>query len=227
MAANAQTARLVLIAYDDAVAGELRRGGLALVQRPAVVEPQRLAVPKDPGDLFVVDAGPDVPAICRALREAGRREPVLAIVPRDAAAARVKALDAGADDCLAKPYEPRELAARCRALLRRPGRAAGARLTFGDLEYDVARQEARRGGRRIDLTKTEARLLELFLRNPRQVLPRRLIVERVWGAEAPHRSNSLDVYVGYLRRKLTCEGELPVIQTVRGVGYALASKTGD
>jgi two-component system, OmpR family, response regulator MprA len=167
----------------------------------------------------VLDAGPGSVQICGVLRAGGLGAPILVLLPRDDVALRVAALDAGADDCLGKPAEPRELAARCRALLRRrSGRPS--RLSFLDLVYDVDRHEAHRAGRLVDLTATEARLLELFLRNPRQVLPRDLILERVWSGRCPE-SSALDVYVGYLRRKLEQQGEPRLLQPVRGLGYVL------
>jgi two-component system response regulator MprA len=134
---------------------------------------------------------------------------------------RVAGLDAGADDYLTKPFALEELLARLRALLRRAGEDADEALRFDDLELDPKTREVRRGGEPIELTRTEFALLELFLRNPRQVLTRSLIFERVWGYDFGASSNSLDVYVGYLRRK-TENGDRPrLIQTVRGVGYAL------
>ena len=135
---------------------------------------------------------------------------------------RIDGLDAGADDYLVKPFALDELFARLRALLRRIGDTSDAEaLAFGDLEVDVAAHEVRRGGRPIELTRTEFALLELFLRNPSQVLTRTVIFERVWGYDFGSGSNSLDVYIGYLRRKTEAGGEPRVIQTIRGVGYAL------
>jgi two-component system response regulator MprA len=159
---------------------------------------------------------------CRRLRHQGSRVPVLMLTARDSVGDRVAGLDAGADDYLVKPFALEELLARIRALLRR-GLAAGSDgvLRFADLSLDPATREVRRGDRRIELTRTEFHLLELFLRNPRQVLTRSLIFERVWGYDFGPSSNSLDVYVGYLRRKTEAGGEPRLIQTVRGVGYAL------
>ncbi|MBD0338780.1 MAG: response regulator transcription factor [Thermoleophilia bacterium] len=159
---------------------------------------------------------------CRRLRQQGSRVPVLMLTARDSVGDRVAGLDAGADDYLVKPFALEELLARIRALLRR-GDAAGSDgvLRFSDLSLDPATREVRRGDRRIELTRTEFHLLELFLRNPRQVLTRSLIFERVWGYDFGPSSNSLDVYVGYLRRKTEAGGEPRLIQTVRGVGYAL------
>ncbi len=162
--------------------------------------------------------------VCRRLRSLGDRTPVLVLTARDAVTDRVAGLDAGADDYLVKPFALEELLARLRALLRRTGPAADCGtgvLRFADVSLDPATYEVRRGARAIDLTRTEFLLLELFLRNPRQVLTRSLIFERVWGYDFGPSSNSLEVYVGYLRRKTEAAGEPRLIHTVRGVGYAL------
>jgi two-component system, OmpR family, response regulator MprA len=157
----------------------------------------------------------------RRLRLAGNRTPILMLTARDAVDARVEGLDAGADDYLVKPFALAELLARLRALLRRTTGAEGDVLRFADLELDPATREVRRAGDPIELTRTEFSLLELFMLNPRQVLTRSLIFERVWGYDFGLSSNSLDVYIGYLRRK-TEDGDKPrLIHTVRGVGYAL------
>jgi two-component system response regulator MprA len=160
---------------------------------------------------------------CRRLRAGGDRTPVLMLTARDAISDRVAGLDAGADDYLVKPFALDELLARLRALLRRAGADEDdeAVLRFSDLVLDPARYEVRRGTRAIELTRTEFSLLELFLRNPRQVLTREVIVDRVWGSDFGPTSNSLEVYVGYLRRKLEAGGEPRLIHTLRGVGYAL------
>ena len=161
------------------------------------------------------------------MRAAGDRTPVLVLTARDAVADRVRGLDAGADDYLVKPFALDELNARLRALLRRAsddgGPAGDGRLTYGDLVLDLQTYRATRAGRPLELTRTEHRLLELFLRNPEQVLPRDMIYERVWGHDISATSNSLDVYVGYLRRKTEEEGESRLIHTVRGVGFMLAA----
>ena len=157
--------------------------------------------------------------VCRRLRAAGDRTPVLMLTARDAVSDRVDGLDAGADDYLVKPFALEELLARLRALLRRSGGPeAGETLRFDDLAMVVGAHEVTRGGRRLELTRTEFLLLELFMRNPRHVLTRSLIFERVWDYDFGPSSNSLDVYIGYLRRKL---GEPRLIHTVRGVGYVL------
>jgi two-component system response regulator MprA len=165
----------------------------------------------------------------RALRAAGNDVPILVLTARDAVGDRVEGLDAGADDYLTKPFALQELLARLRALLRRvvPHEAeADETLTFSDLSLDVATREVRRGGRGIELTRTEFTLLEMFLRRPRRVLERSFILEEVWGYDFPTTANSLEVYVGYLRRKTEAEGEPRLIHTVRGVGYVLKEGTG-
>ena len=166
-------------------------------------------------------------AVCRRLRERRDRTPVLMLTARDEVRDRVSGLDAGADDYLIKPFALDELNARLRALLRRAsdeenGAGPGGRLSYGDLVLDLQTYRATRDGRPLELTRTEHRLLELFLRNPEQVLPRDVIYERVWGFDISLTSNSLDVYVGYLRRKTEEDGEPRVIHTVRGVGFMLA-----
>ena len=162
--------------------------------------------------------------VCRRLRREGHRLPVLMLTARDEVENRVAGLDAGADDYVTKPFALEELLARLRALLRRTTSGSGEVLRFADLELDPKTREVRRAGAPIELTRTEFSLLELFLLNPRQVLTRSVIFERVWGYDFGFSSNSLDVYIGYLRRK-TEAGERPrLIQTVRGVGYALREK---
>jgi len=161
----------------------------------------------------------------RALRAAGNDIPVLVLTARDAVAHRVDGLDAGADDYLTKPFALDELLARLRALLRRratPGEAPADPLRFADLSLHPVTREVRRGERPISLTRTEFALLELFLRRPRHVLDRAYILEEVWGFDFPTTANSLEVYVGYLRRKTEAGGEARLLHTVRGVGYVLA-----
>jgi two-component system response regulator MprA len=160
--------------------------------------------------------------LCRSLRASGDKVPVLMLTARDQVDDRVAGLDAGADDYLVKPFALEELHARLRALLRRSSSGApGDVLRFGELELDPGTHEVRRDDEEIELTRTEFALLELFMRHPRQVLTRSIIFERVWGYDFGYASNSLDVYIGYLRRK-TEAGERPrLIQTIRGVGYAL------
>jgi len=158
--------------------------------------------------------------VSRTLRRRGDSVPVLVVTARDAVDDRVEGLDAGADDYLVKPFAIEELRARVRALLRRTGAGDDA-LRYADVSLDPATREVYRGERRLQLTRTEFNLLELFLRNPRQVLTRSQIYERVWGYDFGATSNALWVYIGYLRRKLEEGGEPRLLHTVRGVGYAL------
>jgi two-component system response regulator MprA len=161
-------------------------------------------------------------ATCRRLRARGDKVPVLMLTARDGIADRVVGLDAGADDYLVKPFALEELLARLRALLRRTSPdEEDTRLVFGDLSLDPVTREVTRGNRSISLTVIEFNLLEMLLEHPRQVLTRAQIVQRVWGFALEYSSNSLEVYVGYLRRKLEAEGESRLIHTVRGVGYVL------
>jgi two-component system response regulator MprA len=180
------------------------------------------ALAERPPDAMVLDVlMPDVDGleVCRRLRAAGDRTPVLVLTARDAVSDRVRGLDAGADDYLVKPFALEELRARLRALLRRTGAAdREGPLRFADVVLDPGAHTVRRGDRPVTLTRTEFLLLELFMRHPRQVLTRSVVFERVWGYDFGPASNSLEVYVGYLRRKL---GEPRLIQTVRGVGYVL------
>jgi two-component system response regulator MprA len=160
----------------------------------------------------------------RALRATGNDVPVLVLTARDAVGDRVEGLDAGADDYLTKPFALQELLARLRALLRRVvPTEEDETLSFADLTMEISSRDVRRGGRRIELTRTEFTLLEMFLRRPRRVLERSFILEEVWGYDFPTSANSLEVYVGYLRRKTEAEGEPRLIHTVRGVGYVLKS----
>ena len=184
---------------------------------------QRLEAGPEP-DAMVLDIlmpGVDGLEVSRTLRRKGSRLPILMLTARTQVEDRVEGLDAGADDYLTKPFALEELLARVRALLRRTGDGSGQLLRFGDLELDPGTREVRRGGERIELTRTEFSLLELFMLNPRQVLTRSLIFERVWGYDFGFASNSLDVYIGYLRRKTESGGKSRLIHTVRGVGYAL------
>jgi two-component system response regulator MprA len=179
-----------------------------------------------PHDGVVLDLG--LPAldgleVCRRLRAAGNTVPVLVLTARAAIAERVEGLDAGADDYLVKPFALDELLARIRALERRAateGKGNGA-LRFADLSFDPNALEWHRGERRLELTRTEHQLLELFLQNPRKVLSRSVIFDKIWGYDFGPESNALDVYVGYLRRKLESSGEPRLIHTVRGVGYVM------
>ena len=173
--------------------------------------------------LDVLMPGVDGLEVCRTLRRAGNRVPVLMLTARAEVADRVAGLDAGADDYVVKPFALEELFARLRALLRRTN-GGGDVLRFADLELDPRTRDVRRGDNPIELTRTEFAQLELFLRNPRQVLTRSTIYERVWGYDFGPGSNSLDVYIGYLRRKTEVGGKPRLIRTVRGVGYALRER---
>jgi two-component system response regulator MprA len=171
--------------------------------------------------LDVLMPGVDGLEVCRRIRGKGNPVPVLMLTARAEIESRVSGLDAGADDYLPKPFALEELLARLRALLRRTAPGTENVLRFADLELNPATREVKRGGTTIELTRTEFNLLELFMRNPRQVLTRSVIFERVWGYDFGFASNSLDVYIGYLRRKTEVDGKPRLIQTVRGVGYAL------
>jgi len=171
--------------------------------------------------LDVLMPGVDGLEVCRTIRRSGSRVPVLMLTARTQVEDRVEGLDAGADDYVTKPFALEELLARLRALLRRTADGSGETLQFADLELDPGTREVKRGGEPIELTRTEFSLLELFMLNPRQVLTRSVIFERVWGYDFGYGSNSLDVYIGYLRRKTEAGGKPRLIQTVRGVGYAL------
>jgi two-component system, OmpR family, response regulator MprA len=176
-----------------------------------------------PPDAIVLDVAMprmDGLEVCRRLRAAGDRTPVLMLTARDAVDNRVEGLDAGADDYLVKPFALRELRARLRALLRRTDRGP-ERMRYGDLTLDPGTREVWRGERRIELSRTEFSLLELFIRHPRQVLTRSQIFEAVWGYDLGATSNALGVYIGYVRRKTEDGGEPRLLHTVRGVGYAL------
>jgi two-component system response regulator MprA len=164
-------------------------------------------------------------AVCRRLRDLGDRVPILVLTARDSVTDRVEGLDAGADDYLVKPFALDELLARLRALLRRTAAAEPEPLlSLGDLSFDPVARTGERAGRRLEFSRTEAALLELLLRHPGQVLPRELILERVWGSDFGPDSNSLAVYIGYLRRKLEADGEPRILHTSHGVGYRLSAE---
>jgi two-component system response regulator MprA len=202
---------LELEGYDVSLATD---GGDALEKLEDDAQPDAVI-------LDVLMPGTDGLEVSRTLRRSGNRVPVLMLTARAEVGDRVAGLDAGADDYLAKPFALEELLARLRALLRRTADGAGEGLRFADLELDPGTREVRRGGEAIELTRTEFSLLELFMLNPRQVLTRSVIFERVWGYDFGYGSNSLDVYIGYLRRKTEAGGKPRLIHTVRGVGYAL------
>jgi len=177
-------------------------------------------------DAVILDVGMPVLdglAACRRLRAEGHLVPVLMLTARDDVGDRVAGLDAGADDYLAKPFALQELLARLRALLRRSLITAppAGLLTYADLRLDPGPREVFRGTRALRLTRTEFALLEVFLRHPRQVLTRSALFEQVWGYDFGEESNSIPVYLGYLRRKLEADGEPRLLHTVRGVGFVL------
>jgi two-component system, OmpR family, response regulator MprA len=220
----------ILIADDDrAVRDALRRaltlGGyeVALAEGGAqTLEAVASAAP----DAIVLDIGmPDVDGleVCRRLRRAGDRVPILMLTARDAVEDRIEGLDAGADDYLVKPFDVGELRARLRALLRRSNGAGDpASLSFAELRLDEGRHGVAVGDDGFaELTRTEYQLLELLMLNPRRVLSHSTIYDRVWGYDFGPASNALRVYVGYLRRKLSDSGARDLIHTVRGVGYVL------
>ncbi|HEX2028644.1 MAG TPA: response regulator transcription factor [Nitriliruptorales bacterium] len=186
------------------------------------------AVQRDSLDAIVLDVampGVDGVQLTRRLRQEGRGIPILMLTARDAVSDRVLGLDAGADDYLVKPFALEELLARLRVMLRRVdgGRPAEQPRRFADLVLDPERLEVRRGNRRIDLTRTEFDLLAAFLDSPRRVLSKRRLLEVVWGRDTAATSNTVEVYVGYLRRKLEAGGRPRLIHTVRGFGYVLRS----
>jgi two-component system, OmpR family, response regulator MprA len=181
-----------------------------------------------PPDLVVLDLmlpGIDGLEVCRRLRASGNQVPILMLTAKDSIPDRVAGLDQGADDYLVKPMELEELLARVRALLRRRNPEQAEVLRFADLELDTGSRMARRGPREFNLSTTEYELLQLFMRRPRQVLTRDIIMDRVWGYDFEGESNVLEVYVGYLRTKMEVDGEPRLLHTVRGAGYVLREPT--
>jgi two-component system response regulator MprA len=225
----AEQARILVVDDEPAVQNALSRA-LAL-ERYEVAQAvdgrealERLG--ETPYEVVILDISmPHVDGleVCRRLREGGDRTPVLMLTAREEVDDRVAGLDAGADDYLVKPFALRELLARVRALLRRAGEAdeQESAVAYEDLRLDRLAHEAWRGERKLQLTRTEFLLLEMFLRHPRQVLTRSVIFEHVWGYDFGTTSNSLGVYMGYLRRKTEVGSEPRLLHTVRGVGYVL------
>jgi two-component system response regulator MprA len=219
--------RVLVVDDDPAVSGALHRAlrlegyDVSLANDgPRALE--EIAV--RPPDAVILDIGLptlDGLEVCRRLRAAGDDTPVLMLTARDAINDRVQGLDAGADDYLVKPFALAELLARLRALLRRRSDDSSEVLRFADLSLDPSSRVASRGTREFTLTRIEYDLLELLLRHPRQVLTREVILDRVWGYTFDSGTNSLAVYVGYLRRKTEEDGEPRLIHTARGVGYVL------
>lgn len=226
------TQRVLVVDDDKAVRDSLRRSlefngyDVVLAQDGAEALASIAVATPDAVVMDVMMPRLDGIETTKALRAAGNDIPILVLTARDSVGDRVEGLDAGADDYLAKPFALDELLARLRALLRR-GRPSteddldAEVLKFSDLSLNPATREVRRGGREIELTRTEFALLEMFLRRPRRVLERAFILEDVWGFDFPTTANSLEVYVGYLRRKTEAEGESRLIHTVRGIGYVL------
>lgn len=159
--------------------------------------------------------------VCRRLREEGNKVPVLMLTAKDEVSDRVQGLDSGADDYLVKPFALEELLARVRALLRRAQQGGEQQLRFADLILDTSLHEARRGDRQISLTTKEYELLHYFMRQPRRVISREELMDRIWGYDFSGESNVLEVYIGYLRNKLEAGGEKRLIHTVRGAGYVM------
>ena len=228
------TPRVLVVDDDPALRSALSRAlsldGFAVETVSNGAQALAAVAPGSPGqpDVIVLDVMMPIVGgleVCRRLRAAGNPVPVLVLTARDEIGDRVAGLDAGADDYLAKPFALEELQARLRALLRRsrpdPPDDEAPELACADLVLDPESRTALRAGRSIDLTRTEATLLELLLRNAGRVLPREVIMDRVWGYELEPSSNSLEVFIGYLRRKTEAGGEPRLIHTVRGIGYQL------
>jgi two-component system response regulator MprA len=220
--------RIMVVDDERAVRESLRRAleleGYEIVLAADGAEALSLLSNGKPTDALILDVlmpGIDGLEVCRTLRRNGNQLPILMLTARAEVENRVAGLDAGADDYVTKPFALEELLARLRALLRRAGPGSTEVLRFADIELDPGTREVRRDGEPIELTRTEFSMLELFMLNPRQVLTRSIIFERVWGYDFGFASNSLDVYIGYLRRKTEAGGRPRLIQTVRGVGYAL------
>jgi two-component system response regulator MprA len=220
-------AERILVIEDEPKIADFLRRGLAYegyhVEARLDGESGLKAARDDPPDLVILDVmlpSLDGLEVCKRLR-AGGNVPILMLTARDAVPDRVKGLDSGADDYLVKPFDFDELLARVRALLRRRTPAEGPVLKFADLTLDVRTRVVRRGDQRIELTTKEFDLLHLFMLHPRQVLTREMIYDRIWGYDFEGESNILEVYVRYLRSKLEAKGGARLIQTVRGVGYAL------
>jgi two-component system response regulator MprA len=217
---------VLVIEDEEKITDFLRRGLVYEGYRVDVAHdgPSGLSLARDtPPDLVILDwmlPGMDGLEVCRRLRSGGPI-PIIILTARDSVADRVLGLDAGADDYLVKPFSFDELLARIRALLRRAAPAAQEVLKFSDFSLDTGTHQAFRGERAIELTAKEYELLELFMRNPRQVLTRNVIFDRVWGYDFGGESNIIEVYVRYLRQKLEANGELRLLHTVRGVGYVL------
>lgn len=220
--------RHILVIDDDRHITELLRRTLAHAGYTVTLaqngEEGLKAVVDRPPDLVILDVmmpGLDGFEVCRRMREGGTIAPVLMLTARGETSDKVAGLKGGADDYIVKPFAIDELLARVEALLRRGVLESQEVLRFGDLLVNTATREVTRGGRAIGLSSTEYALLEIFMRRPRQVLSRAILMDRVWGYDFGGESNVLDVYIGYLRTKLEAGDEPRIIQTVRGVGYVL------
>ena len=221
-----ESMRILVVDDDPGICDSLER---ALRREDYVVSIARdgeealEAVERQSPDAVILDVAMpklDGLSVCRRLRASGSRVPILVLTARHSLGDRVAGLDAGADDYLPKPFALEELLARLRAIMRRAAPTDGSNvLTLGDLALNAGTREVTRSGQPIELTRTEYQLLEMFLRNPNQVLTRELIFDRVWGYDFGVNSNSLDVYIGYLRRKTEAGDRPRLIHTIRGVGY--------
>ncbi len=232
-------ANILIVEDERSIASFLRRGLVFEGYDVRVTDSgaQALTITRDSQvDLIVLDimlpGEVDGVEVCRRIRGAGDQVPILMLTARDEVADRVEGLDAGADDYMVKPFAFEELLARLRALLRRKETRGETReedesgtYAFSDLSLDTTTRFAYRGERQIELTAREFDLLLLFLRHPQQVMTRELIMERIWGDDFPGESNVLEVTISNLRRRLEAEGEPRLLQTVRGVGYALREQT--
>ena len=219
--------RILVVDDDEKIRSVVRRGlvyeGYRVIEAGNGEEGLEKAREHLP-DLAILDVmlpGIDGLEVCRRLRAGGGEVAILMLTARDEVSDRVEGLETGADDYLVKPFSFEELLARVHALLRRRATPSGEILRFGDLELDVDAREARREGRVIELTTTEYNLLLLFMRHPRKVLTRDVIMDRVWAYDFGGESNVLEVYVRYLRNKIEADGESRLIHTVRGAGYVL------
>jgi len=224
--------KILVIDDDEKITSMLRRSlafeGYTVETASDGAEGLRKMLKEEP-DLVVLDVMmPHVDGweVCRRIRESRSDVPILMLTAKDDVSDKVKGLDLGADDYLVKPFALEELLARVRSLLRRRSDRAGKppnRLTFEDVVLDLDAREAMRGGRRLELTPKEFELLHLFMQNPRRVLPKDLIMDKIWGYDYVGESNVLEVYIAWLRQKLEENGEKRIIQTVRGTGYVLRS----
>jgi DNA-binding response OmpR family regulator len=222
--------RILVVEDEPGIANFVRQGLTEAGYAVDLVENGRSALDYAQSadyDAYVLDIllpGMNGLDLLRELRRQGDKTPSLMLTARDTVDDRVAGLDAGADDYLVKPFAFAELLARVRALLRRPPLQSGTVLQTADLEMDTAKREVRRSGRFIDLSPREFAVLEYLMRHPQQVLTRTQISEHVWNFDFFNESNVVDVYIGYLRRKIEEDGEVPLIHTVRGVGYRLSDE---